>query len=280
MKKSYKLYHGEAEEVLDKLPPCSVDCCVTSPPYWNLRCYGTEDQIGKEKYPEQYVQRITEVFWSVMGVLKNTGTCWVVINDSYQNKQLVGIPWLFAARMQEEGWLWRSTVVWYKRVCLTESVKDRPSVCHEYVLMFTKSPKYYYDARAIFEPYSPETIKQINSVYMGQTKNTSEGTKAQNPSDTKRRIIEGLAKRGGRNKRSVWEVNRVVPKGGTHTAAYPEELILPCILAGCPERGIVLDPFVGSGTTAVVALKNNRRAVGIDSNAEYIEQARKRIESI
>lgn len=271
MSPSYQLHNGDALNILKTFKDNFIDCCVTSPPYYNLRDYQHADQIGNEKTPEEYIEKLTLIFRETKRVLKDSGTCWIVINDSYSKKNLIGIPWMLASSLKADGWYWRGNIIWYKKVCLTQSVKDRPSVVHEYILFFSKQKRYYYDYTAILEPYSPATLKQLNTVYEGEAKKNYTLTKAQNPSDTKRRIIEGMAKRKGRNKSSVWEVNRGTSKSH-HTAVFPEKLILPCILAGCPRGGIVLDQFVGSGTTVIAALKNDRKAIGIDTNPDYLEE--------
>lgn len=301
------ILHGDALEVLRTLPDGFVHTCVTSPPYWGLRDYGVEGQIGLEPTPEEYVERLVEVFREVRRVLRDDGTLWLNLGDSYaanvkardkqfgnsefntnrpsrkltklpprsisgmlKPKDLVGIPWRVAFALQEDGWYLRSDIIWHKPNAMPESVKDRPTKAHEYIFLLAKSEKYYYDYEAILEDFADE--------------------RKGNPGKYKRRKVvanrndpgfsmwneDGRAK--GRNKRTVWSVS-TKPFRGAHFAVFPPDLIEPCILAGCPEGGIVLDPFFGSGTTGLVALKHNRNFLGIELNADYIELAKQRLET-
>lgn len=311
-----KIYQGNALEILKTFPDESVHCCVTSPPYWGLRDYGVEGQLGLESTPEEYVTKMVEVFREVKRVLKKEGTLWLNLGDSYAGsgkgawgnkgvqkeiyvpdkdspqcklkkvpqglkpKDLVGIPWMVAFALRADGWYLRQDIIWHKPNAMPESVKDRCTKAHEYIFLLSKSKKYYYDADAIREPLSVHRAKQA-------------GQKVEPGNDIvgRREQIEHARQRGsgghfdghkwfmnplGRNKRSVWTIT-TKPFKGAHFAVFPEDLIEPCILAGCPEGGIVLDPFMGSGTTAVVALKHNRNYIGIELNPEYIKIAGKRI---
>lgn len=247
----------------------SVHTVVTSPPYWGLRDYGIDGQLGLEPTPEEYCNSMVAVFREIRRVLHDDGTVWLNLGDSYSSgsrttttndsfrgdtlvnttrtpvvkgikpKDLVGIPWRVAFALQADGWYLRSDIIWSKPNPMPESVQDRPTKAHEYIFLLTKSQKYYYDADAIREPSSDD----------------------------------------GRNKRSVWEVT-TKPYAEAHFATFPEKLVEPCILAGCPAGGTVLDPFVGSGTTLAVAQRLGRRGVGADINEEYLSLARNRLEKI
>ena len=297
---------GDVLARLSEIPDASVDCIVTSPPYFNQRDYGVVGQLGLEKTVGGYIESMVGVFRAAQRVLKPTGTCWIVMGDSYAHrgpgsrdaarwpkqsrndhplphntrspggklKALLGVPWRLALALGDDGWLLRSEVIWNKPNALPSSVKDRPSTSHETVFMLSKTPAYYYDYKAILEPFS--AASRPNEVYTGQATKDYKASGAQNPSDTKRRILASMAARGGRNKRSVWTV-AVKPYRGAHCATFPDTLITPMILAGCPAGGLVLDPFIGSGTTGVVAKRLNRRWIGIELNPEYAAAATARI---
>lgn len=311
MKLDY-IINSDALHALRELPSESVNCCVTSPPYYGLRDYGNDAQIGREETPEQYIERLTEVFRELYRVLRPDGTFWLNIADTYcgtgskaghsdpknpkgrngqqvalnhkapgcKQKDLIGIPWLLAFALRRDGWYLRSDIIWQKNNPMPESCKDRPTRCYEHIFLLTKSKKYYYDAAAIAEPTAPTTAarykggRSANSKYAGEV-----------PGQGK---VQGLnrARSGGyyddalipqfRNKRDIWLINTVPYKGG-HFAAYPPKLAETCILAGCPKGGVVIDPFLGSGTTAAVAKQLDRHYIGIELNAEYCALARARI---
>ena len=249
----------------------SVDCVVTSPPYWGLRDYHVDNQLGMESTPEEYCNNMVEVFREVWRVLKPTGTAWLNLGDSYvgtghKAKDLVGIPWRVAFALQTDGWYLRSDIIWSKPNPMPESVKDRPTKAHEYIFLLTKSKNYYYDADAIGEPAKDwGTRDRTNGKYH------NEGTGLQPHT--------GLEKSyATKNKRSVWSITTKT-YADAHFATFPEDLIEPCILAGSPGGGIVLDPFVGSGTTMIVAQKHRRKGIGIDLNKEYLDLAVKRIKN-
>lgn len=320
-----QILQGDCLEVLKSLPDGSVHTCITSPPYYGLRDYGTakweggdsecdhkipevehgnligksdgkdkqnshavrfnrvscykcgairiDDQIGLEETPDAYVAKLAAVFREVKRVLRDDGTLWLNLGDSYggnrehatesatatcgntkldvcakfnkvgngiKPKDLIGIPWMVAFALRADGWYLRSDIIWAKRNCMPESVKDRPTKSHEYIFLLAKSQKYYYDADAIKDPVS------IN---------------------------------GKRNKRDVWFIS-TKPYKEAHFATFPPDLIEPCVLAGCPQGGTVLDPFNGSGTTGQVALTNNRNYIGIELNPEYIELTHKRLNGL
>ncbi len=368
---------GDCLEVLRTMDARSVNCCVTSPPYWGLRDYGVDGQLGLEKTPEEYVAKMVEVFGEVKRVLRDDGTLWLNLGDSYYGswggsgsrdggqrpkhteclgrpgvsrdrpgasyahanlkaKDLCGIPWRVAFALQADGWYLRQDIIWHKPNPMPESVRDRCTKAHEYIFLMTKKPKYYYDAEAIKEPNSEGSIARFGLTDAGQTRkwNTSnnkrdgrsDGTKSNEPFRDHVPI--------GRNKRSVWTVT-TKPYSEAHFATFPPDLILPCILAGCPQQvckkcgeprrritetsqikrrrktpttkpcddrspsandvagvesktvgwtdcgcgagfdgGIVLDPFMGSGTVGVVAYQNNRHYLGIELNPEYCKLGR------
>ena len=294
---------GDCLTVLrERFAPESVQCCVTSPPYWGLRDYGCEGQLGREKTPEEYVSKMVEVFREVRRVLRNDGTLWLNLGDSYAReggnsagvprhwdgrasdpgghhdkrpnaskinlkpKDLVGIPWRVAFALQADGWYLRSDIIWHKPNPMPESVTDRPTKAHEYLFLLTKSERYYYDAEAIRED-GPTYIRKASG-YVGfnatHTGNNQKGGFADRDTITE-----------GRNKRTVWTV-ATSPYAEAHFATFPPKLIEPCILAGCPSGGLVLDPFAGSGTTIQVAQQLGRQGVGIELNPAYIVLAETR----
>lgn len=277
------ILEGDARVVLRDLPDESVDCVVTSPPYWGLRDYGSEHQIGHEPTPQAYVSSLADVFDEIYRVLKSTGTLWLNIGDSYASvrnadkpatygltvKDLVGIPWRVAFALQDRGWILRQDIIWAKPNPMPESVTDRCTKAHEYVFLFSKSARYHFDASAISEPaiYADDTRKRRGRSEYKVKRPKKDGHLQQSFVVIKDR----------RNKRSVWQIP-TRPFPGAHFAVMPEALVEPCILAGCPSDGVVLDPFFGSGTVGVVALKHGRRYIGVELNSEYISTAQKRIE--
>lgn len=323
--------------MLKTLPENSIDCCVTSPPYYALRDYGIDGQIGLEETPEKYIEKMTEVFMEVHRVLKPEGTLWLNIGDSYwgggwrnaefnehsgdiqkgskcpycgdtmpackgkvgvyKPKDLIGIPWMLAFSLRNAGWYLRQDIIWHKPNPMPESVTDRCTKSHEYIFLFSKSQKYYFDHEAIQEPCVDQSRtnfqsgsrsyginKDRNDNDLGErSKNWKPKTKncqydGQTPNTMHIRREMGLPDEvyTVRNKRDVWSIN-VKPCKEAHFATYPKMLVKPCILAGCPLGGAVLDPFMGSGTTAVVAKSLGRDYVGIELNPEYIEIAKNRI---
>ena len=288
------LYQGDALEILRQLPDGSVHTCVTSPPYWGLRDYGVEGQIGLEKTPEEYVEKLVAIFREVRRVLRDDGTLWLNLGDCYTSggratrapdrksgaremdvrpptpfglkpKDLVMIPFRVALALQADGWYVRSTIIWYKPNCLPESVKDRPTTAHEYIFLMSKSPRYYYDADAIAEEATGRDPgnKSHKHEILG-------GTKAG---------LCNIGPKTRRNKRSVWTIP-TRPFKEAHFAVFPPDLIEPCILAGSPPDGVVLDPFFGSGTTGLVAQKHGRQWIGVELNPEYIRIAEERLGNI
>lgn len=275
------VYNEDCLKGLKKLPSDCVDCCVTSPPYYSLRNYGREGQIGLEDTPQAYIDRLTEVFMEVFRVMKPEGTLWLNIGDSYathasasrlyahnfkssdvaakngigtmkkptakkmgmKEKDLIGIPWMLAFSLRNAGWYLRQDIIWHKPNPMPDPIKDRCASAHEYMFLLSKSKSYYFDYESIQEQSTtPDENGQLT---------------------------------GKRNKRDVWSVN-TKPDLNAHFAVYPEELIRPCILAGCPKGGVVLDPFMGSGTTARVARHWGRHYVGFELNPDYIDIIRKK----
>lgn len=300
------IYNADCLAFLKQMPDNFIDCCVTSPPYYGLRDYGVNGQIGLEETPEQYVQKLVAVFAEVKRVLKPEGTLWLNLGDSYANngcnsnqvgrftgeriragkkgimdsrprkipenlkpKDLIGIPWMTAFALRADGWYLRQDIIWHKPNPMPESVTDRCTKSHEYIFLLAKSQKYYYDYKAIAEnsTYFDIDNRSINGPTISAR---MDGSQYQ----CKRQGV--YSEDGLRNKRDVWTVN-TKPYKESHFATFPEKLIVDCIKAGCPENGIVLDPFMGAGTTGLVARKLNCNYVGIELNAEYIKIAERRI---
>ncbi len=378
----FTLYSGDVREVLASLPDESVHCCVTSPPYWGLRDYGSDGQLGLEPTPDEYVANMVAVFSEVRRVLRKDGTCWLNLGDSYSHggngsrdpekwpkqsrndhrvehakaaantkpKDMIGIPWKVAFDLQADGWYLRSDIIWSKPNPMPESVTDRPTKAHEYVFLLTRSPRYYFDAEAVREAYTPDDRKK--RVHDHQTDGGHENYDAMN--NGKERWANT-----GRNVRSVWEI-ATQPYAEAHFATFPEALVERCVKAGTSEHGccpecaapweretdvsyekspvhgagsvvgrhyetgannfdgagmprlnkrvetlgwkpscecfpqpldrvdwkpspvpcVVLDPFMGSGTTALVARRLGRRSVGIELNAEYCALAARRLQQL
>ena len=339
---SVKIYVGDAQECLKKLPDNSIDCCITSPPYWGLRDYGVGGQLGLEKTPEEHIAALVKVFREVHRVLKPEGTLWVNYGDTYASgingraaadvvndnrtfrdkpfstvvgklkpKDLVGLPWLLAFALRDKvGFYLRSDIIWHKPNCMPESVKDRPVKAHEYMFLFSKSPRYFYNYNAILEPVAANdngNIQHPNALRFDRCVNEpvrpghndcqhrlSRG-KGNNKSFRgggayvhNQSFQNGLKDVGGqtvgnrenpsgmRNRRTVWTI---ASRGfaEAHFATYPPELVRPCLLAGCPAGGVVLDPFGGAGTTALEAERQQKNAILIELNPKYADMARRRI---
>lgn len=305
---------ADAAAGLKTLPPKSVQMCVTSPPYYGLRDYGADGQIGVEQSPEEYIARLTEVFAEVHRVLKDDGTLWLNIADSYAGsgkgpmtlaveangknkdlydmksriyevpkkwkgvkpKDMIGIPWMLAFALREFGYYLRSNIIWHKTNCLPESVKDRPSKCYEHIFLLSKSPKYYFDYKAIREPIKDVTAERYkrgrsdNSKYYGKGNDLLQNINR--PHDDYSMFDQQY-----RRKRDVWEVSTNTYKMDEHFAMFPEKLIEPCILAGSRAGDTVLDPFFGSGTTGAVAKRLGREYIGIEINPVFCKKAGLRI---
>lgn len=300
---SFKILQGDCLEVMKTMDSGSIDCCVTSPPYFGLRDYGIAGQLGLESTPEEYVAKMVEVFREVKRVLKEDGTLWLNLGDSYscgglgsgmegedgdkqrsnkgallgpkkappglKPKDLVGIPWRVAFALQADGWYLRQDLIWHKPNSMPESVTDRCTKAHEYIFLLAKNQRYYFDNEAIqekaaTEPHAPGWSNSMADRNDRQVDNESN--------------FREWATNGMKNKRSVWTVN-TQGYSGCHFATFPPKLIEPCILAGCPLDGTVLDPFNGAGTTGLVACRFQRNYIGIELNPAYCEMARKRIQN-
>lgn len=249
-----------------------VQTCVTSPPYFGLRDYGVDGQIGLEETPQAYVDKMVEVFRCVKDLLADDGTLWLNLGDSYgAEKQLQGIPWRVALALQADGWYLRQDIIWAKPNPMPESVTDRCTKSHEYIFLMSKNPKYYFDHEAIKEPCAESSYKRWNQDIENQVGSdrvpgkTNGNMKAVGiPTKSGNSYVDT----GTRNKRSVW-TQTVKPYKGAHFATFPTQLIEPCVLAGSRIDDIVFDPFMGSGTTAQVAIENGRQYLGCELNPEY-----------
>lgn len=346
-----RVYGGDCREMLAALPDGCVHTIVTSPPYYGLRDYGVDGQLGLEQTPGEYVDAMVEVFREARRVLRDDGTLWLNLGDSYAHrrhgtikaKDLIGIPWRVALALQTDGWYLRQDIIWHKPNPMPESVKDRCTKAHEYIFMFSKSQKYYYDGESVREDCSPANIEDFKR--RRTMDNKGKGGYANVRGDLSGDRTQYMSADFKRNRRSVWTVTSK-PYKGAHFATFPPDLIEPCVLAGAPEeccaecgtpgvpvyektdvvdvtakgsrfdkgktagrtggdraqegmrtvsvlvghepgcgcnagskRGVVLDPFGGSGTTALVADKHGRDAILIELNPEYIELMEKRLEN-
>lgn len=291
------VHNGDALTVMRAMPTESIDCIVTSPPYYRLRDYGCEGQLGLEGTPEEYIDRLRDIFAEARRVLKKEGTLWLNLGDGYYGngksassnpgtlpgmknypnatlrgvkgraKNLIGIPWRVVFALQDDGWNLRQDIIWHKPNAMPESVTDRCTRSHEYIFLFSKSLRYYFDAKSIKEPsntYDPK-VRDRSQSRIHEVRG--------------RREIQGLV-RGDyeyRNKRDVWTVCNT-HYTGAHYAVFPKELVRPCIRAGCPEGGTVLDPFCGSGTVGLVCREEKRNFIGIEINPEYVKIAKDRLD--
>jgi len=274
MSASWKMLEGDTRDRLADLEAESVQTVVTSPPYWGLRDYGVDGQLGLEATLDEYVANLVAVFREVRRVLRDDGTVWLNLGDSYAGlkpKDLCGTPWRVAFALQADGWWLRQEIIWHKPNPMPESVKDRCTRGHEQVFMLTQKARYFYDADAIRE--ADAGTDHARTVLEGQP--SLEPSNGLLPTHSGLRKAEGR-KGAGRNKRSVWTV-ATQPYSEAHFATFPPKLIEPCILAGSREGDTVLDPFAGSGTTLMVALRHNRSALGIELNPEYVRLAERRI---
>ena len=273
---------GDATSVLRDLPDGCCDAIVTSPPYFSQRDYGNGVQIGNEKTPDQYVARLTGVFRECYRVLSDRGTLWLNLGDKYHKKQLLGMPWRIALALQAEGWYLRSDIIWHKPNAMPSPVKMRPTVDHEYIFLFSKKNDYYYDADAIREPhvtFTSQSKMRGGRGHFGKAGGTPEQGKYGNSANLHKGRWDQAFHPLGRNKRTVWSIP-LSKNREPHFAVFPEKLITPCVLAGCPPGGVVLDPFIGSGTTALVALRLGRKFIGIDCQPQYCKMAREKVSGV
>jgi DNA modification methylase len=301
---------GDWVSVLKAIPDESVNCAVTSPPYWGLRDYGVDDQLGLEKTPEEYVEKLVVGFREVRRVLRADGTLWLNLGDSYisargrksscpqtvsgkrsrgepidnnrpdqlghsylKDKDLCGIPWRVAFALQADGWWLRSDIIWHKPNPMPESVHDRPTKSHEYVFLLTKSAKYYYDFLAI-----REKCIRAGTIPGGSIKTCAT---AKVPGMGKQHLDKAAKKPVPefRNRRSVWTI-ATQPFKESHFATFPQKLAETCILGGCPEGGTVLDPFAGTCTVGLMCAKHNRDFIGIDLKLDYLKMREVEIEKL
>ena len=299
---TYQILTGDSLTLLRQLPDNAVNCCITSPPYWQQRDYGCAGQLGLEATPSEYVANLTEIFREVRRVLTRDGTLWLNLGDTYfgdspvrkraadafsqqwdrsqtrsrggrrrsaksveglKKKDLVGIPWRVALALQQDGWYLRSDIIWAKSNVMPSSVKDRPTPAHEYLFLLTRSANYYYDQDAILEPLAPGSAERYRYRFGG--------AKLERLKSDKRTAMVGFrSPTRGRNKRTVWTVPPSRSRHA-HAATFPPQLVEPCVLAGCPESGLILDPFNGTGTTALVALAHHRNYLGLELNPKYVK---------
>lgn len=283
-----KIYNEDCLEGMKRIPDASVDCVVTSPPYYALRDYGVNGQIGLEPSPEEYLSRLCDVFREVLRVMKPTATCWVVIGDSYAGsnkgvaryhenaklyltkpkaKDLIGIPWMLAFSLRDMGFYLRQDIIWHKPNPMPESVKSRCTKSHEYIFMLTKQAHYYFDAEALREPAN--TGVRRNEYNHRKVKFVVPGHRQE-------QFRGGNQNDGKRNKRDVWSV-LVKPGYKGHHATFPVQLPYECISLGSPLGGVILDPFMGTATTAVAAMMLRRHYIGFEINKTYYDISLKRI---
>jgi site-specific DNA-methyltransferase (adenine-specific) len=279
-----EVLEGEAEETLARLPANSFAACVTSPPYWHKRDYGHRDQLGRERTPEQYVERLARTLAQVHRVLKDDGTLWINIDDSYRYGELAGIPWRLALELQRRGWHWRAEIVWHK-TAKPEGAKDRPTRSHEAVLLFSKRREYFYDYEAMLEPHDHPFA--IDCVRKAQSAGLT-GRPRFNPFSKAERLLKGVsgvtrAELGslmnpkGKNGRDVWSITPARGDTGDHSAVMPVELAERCIKASSRLGDVVLDPFCGSGTTGMAALGLSRKFLGIELLKKFADASRQRL---
>ena len=280
-----ELYCGDAAQVLQTIPRRSVQMCVTSPPYYGLRDYEKDGQIGRESSPEAYIANLVKVFDEVYRVLMDDGTLWLNIGDTYakkaqgsvKRKDLIGIPWMLAFALRERGWYLRSDIIWRKTNAMPEGAKDRPSRCYEHIFLFAKSPRYYFDYHALEQPIAEETKARYQrnrserSKYFASSYGQGLEKHLGQVTEERRQVCRG---------KDVWDISTNAYRMGEHFAMFPERLIEPCILAGSREGDTVIDPFFGSGTTGAVAKRLQREYIGIDLNLCYLEKAEMRIASV
>lgn len=342
MRDAHQILIGDCIESMRSLPDKSVQCCVTSPPYYGLRDYGVDGQIGLEETPAEFIARLVAVFEEVRRVLRDDGTCWVNMGDSYaskpngplgkgghkvdaphvavrtaqarrsssippglKHKDLMGMPWRLAFALQDAGWYLRQDIIWHKPNPMPESVRDRCTKSHEYIFLLSKKRNYYFDQQAITEPLTQSSVDRLAQAGWEEQQGsdrvpgkTNGAMKAVGGLRSKRnsfsRETKATAGEHGqsaqhrparddidydqsRNKRSVWTVATARFKGA-HFATFPPDLIRPCILAGSPRGGVILDPFGGAGTTGMVAMQEGRRSLLCELNPDYAAMARARLD--
>ncbi|MGC6463110.1 MAG: DNA-methyltransferase [Pirellulaceae bacterium] len=271
---------SDVRKGLSRLNDSSVDTVVTSPPYYGQRDYESDIQIGHEKTIEDYVDTLVEIFGAVRRVLRPEGTLWLNLGDKYLNGQLQGLPWRVALALQADGWVLRSDIIWHKPNAMPSAVKNRPTTDHEYIFLLTRSTKdYYYDADAIREPhvtFTNQSRMKGGRKHLGKRGGTPEAGKNRgNPNLHDGRWDQAFHPKG-RNKRTVWSMP-LSKYRDAHFAVFPESLVEHCVKAGSPPKGVVLDPFCGSGTTGLVSLRIERDFIGIDCSQRYCDMASERL---
>lgn len=273
------IIEGDARDCMAQLPNNSVDCIITSPPYYNQRDYSTPIQIGNEETPDHYILKLKDAFSEALRILKPDGTMWLNLGDKYEDGELLGMPWQVVFALRDLGWILRSDIIWHKPNAVPSSVKNRPTTDHEYLFLLVKNSNYFYDIDAIREPHvtlGPNSRMRGGRNHFGKVNGTPENGKNAGNSNLHNGRWDQAFHPKGRNRRTVWEIP-LSKFRGSHFAVFPEKLVELCILAGCPNGGLVLDPFIGSGTTAIVARRLGRRFIGIDSNPLYCKMARERV---
>ena len=280
------IIQGDCLAVAKTLPDEFVDCIIISPPYFGHRAYANAPELShveldRETEVKDYVSKLIALFHELQRVLKTTGTLWLNIGDTYRNEQLLGIPWRVALGLQDSGWILRSEVIWHKPNAMPSSVKNRPTTDHEHIFLLSRNKDYFYNADAIREPHVTFTASSKmkgGRNHFGKANGTPENGKNKGNPNLHRGRWDQAFHPLGRNKRTVWNI----PLGkfrDVHFAVFPEELVETCLLAATPENGVVLAPFMGSGTSAVVARKLGRRFLGIELVPEYVDMARRRVSS-
>ena len=273
---------GDVRELSRGLPAGSAHCIVTSPPYYGHRAYsaaGDPRELGREKTPQDYVDALVGCLGEAGRLLRDDGTLWLNLGDTYRRGRLLGIPWRVALALQDAGWHLRADIIWHKPNAMPSSVRTRPTTDHEYLFLLSRSASYHYDADAIREPHVTFTERSRmrgGRGHFGKRAGTPERGKNQGDGNLHDARWDEYFHPAGRNRRTVWSV----PLGKfreAHFAVFPEALIEPCVKAGCPPGGVVLDPFMGSGTTAVVCRRLGRHFLGFELIPEYVELARRRL---
>ena len=261
------LHHGDAYDVAQRMASGSVDCIITSPPYYGLRDYGSEGQYGLEESPAAYIETMRDLFAELRRVLADDGTLWLNIGDSYgPDKSLLGIPWQTALALRDDGWTVRNAIIWAKPNAMPDGVPDRLSGRYEHVFLFSKSRRYWFDLDSIREP----AITADRTGSRASFKNSADNQHVPQWSRSKVGSAGMPLNELGRNPGDVWEIS-TQPFSAAHFAVMPVTLAQRCVLAGCKPGGVVLDPFNGSGTTGLAAQKTGRKYVGIDLNSEYLD---------
>ncbi len=270
---------GDVLRIAPRLPRNWIDTVVTSPPYFRQRDYGEGAQIGRESNPQVYVDKLTEAFEKLLPAVKPSGSLWLVLGDKYVDGQLLGIPWRVALALKDVGWQLRSDVIWHKPNAMPSSVKTRPTTDHEYVFLFGRTADYYYDADAIREPhvtFTDDSRMRGGRRHLGVRGGTPENGKNSGNSNLHDARWDQAFHPKGRNRRTVWSIP-LSKFRDAHFAVFPQSLVETCIKATCPPRGLVLDPFAGSGTTGIAAKSLKRNYLLIDCSRKYCQMARRRL---